>query len=189
MRRTESWIALALCAGMAACTAENQGDAKPAARAAEATTSAAPMVAVPDPEAAAARTAADRDSAPAPTAANARQVVMDYYAALNAHDHKKAYALWGADGAASGQRFEHFSGGYANTESVEAEVGAATDESGAAGSRYISVPVELRAHQYNGVVRSYRGRFALRAVVAEGASEEQRRWHLDSAEMQRLADP
>ena len=114
---------------------------------------------------------------------------MDYYAALNAHDHKKAYALWGADGAASGQRFEHFSGGYANTESVEAEVGAATDESGAAGSRYISVPVELRAHQYNGVVRSYRGRFALRAVVAEGASEEQRRWHLDSAEMQRLADP
>ena len=112
--------------------------------------------------------------------------MVDYYAAIDARDYRKAYGLWRDGGAASGQSFEHFSGGYADTESVEAEVGDATDEEGAAGSRYITVPVQLRARQYNGTLRSYRGRFALRAVVADGADEEQRRWHLDSAEMQRL---
>ncbi|KAF1713005.1 hypothetical protein CSC73_01600 [Pseudoxanthomonas sacheonensis] len=122
----------------------------------------------------------------AATPAAARQVVVDYYAAIDAGDHAKAYALWSDDGAASGQTFEHFSGGYANTKSVRAAVGEPTDEEGAAGSRYIQVPVELSALQRDGSERRYRGRFTLRAVVADGASDEQRRWHLASAEMQRI---
>lgn len=122
----------------------------------------------------------------AATPAAARQVVVDYYAAIDAGDYAKAYALWSDDGAASGQTFQHFSGGYANTKFVRAVVGEPVDEEGAAGSRYIQVPVELSALQRDGSERRYRGRFTLRAVVADGASQEQRRWHLASAEMQRI---
>lgn len=121
-----------------------------------------------------------------PTAA--RQVVVDYYAAINVRDYARAYALWSDNGAASGQSYGNFSGGYANTLSVKADVGEPQDEEGAAGSRFIQVPVELRSLQRDGSERTYRGRFTLRAVMADGASGEQRHWHLASAEMQRLAD-
>lgn len=121
------------------------------------------------------------------TPAAARQVVVDYYAAIDAGDYAKAYALWSDNGAASGQTFEHFSGGYANTRSVHAVVGDPTDEEGAAGSRYIQVPVQLNALQRDGSERRYDGRFTLRVVVADGAIQEQRRWRLASAEMQRIS--
>ncbi len=180
-------LALALCACMSACTRTDDRAA------------AAPVPQPPRKEAAAPVTAASTSAeypAPAvaaedngqPTPAAARQVVVDYYAAIGAGDYAKAYASWSDNGAASGQTFEHFSGGYANTESVQAIVGEATDEEGAAGSRYILVPVELRARQRDGGERHYRGRFTLRAVVAEGASQEQRHWHLASAEMQRITE-
>jgi hypothetical protein len=129
-------------------------------------------------------TAADDQATPAA----ARKAVIDYYAAIDARDYAKAYSLWSNDGAASGQSFEHFSGGYANTRSVKADVGEPFDEEGAAGSRYIQVPIELKALHKDGSERNYRGRFTLRAVMADGASEEQRHWHLASAEMQRLTD-
>lgn len=192
MRSTEAVVALTLAVGIASCSGDGKNEGKRVAAAtgpavAE-TIAAAPAGVVPAPSTTqAARPSASGSGAlPLPTAADARQVVVAYYAAIDSRDYRKAYGLWGEGGEASGQSFEHFSGGYANTESVEADVGEATDEEGAAGSRYITVPVQLRARQYNGTLRSYRGRFALRAVVADGASGEQRRWHLDSAEMQRL---
>lgn len=177
MRRTDALLlALALCACMAACSRTEQAATAPMpaqqGTAAVAAPSPAPAFAVGTGNAA--------------TPAAARQVVVDYYAAIDAGDYAKAYALWSDNGAASGQTFEHFSGGYANTKSVRAVVGEPTDEEGAAGSRYIQMPVELRALQRDGSERRYRGRFTLRAVVADGASQEQRRWHLASAEMQRI---
>lgn len=135
-----------------------------------------------------AATQTDQAGSDQTTPAAARQVVIDYYAAIDARDYAKAYALWSDKGASSGQSFEHFSGGYANTRSVKASVGEPVDDEGAAGSRYIQVPVELKALQSDGSEREYHGRFTLRAVMADGASEEQRHWHLASAEMQRLPD-
>ena len=117
------------------------------------------------------RLQADQAGSDLATPAAARQVVIDYYAAIDARDYTKAYSLWSDDGAASGQSFEHFSSGYANTRSVQASVGEATDEEGAAGSRYIEVPIELKALQQDGSERNYRGRFTLRAAMADGASE------------------
>ncbi|NDK39206.1 hypothetical protein DT603_10170 [Pseudoxanthomonas gei] len=186
MRRSNALLTVALCGCLAACAVEDKAGPNAIAGKGEVATveaAAAPAptaVAVPDD------TTPGRNIAPSP--AEARQVVVDYYAAINARDYRKAYSLWSGEGAASRQSFENFSGGYANTESVEADVGEATGQEGAAGSRYIMVPVELQARQYNGALHSYRGRFALRAAVADGASEQQRRWHLDSAEMQRLTD-
>lgn len=185
MRSTDAAIlALALCAGLACCTQDQQAVEKPTPEAVTETATGAvtssPTVAQPE------TTASSLLESDAPSAEEARQVVVDYYAAINTRDYKKAYGLWSEDGTASGQSFEHFSGGYAKTESVDATVGLAVDEEGAAGSRYINVPVELRSKLYNGTTRTYKGRFTLRAIVADGATKTQRRWHLASAEMQRI---
>lgn len=185
MRRTDAlFFALTLSACMTACS-----ESEPAASAPQETAVVPASSPTPATEAAPAVAAERAESTPADAKpADARQVVVDYYAAIGAGDYAKAYALWSDGGAASGQTFEHFSGGYANTRSVRAEVGEPTDEEGAAGSRYIQVPVQLAAQQRDGSERRYRGRFTLRAVVADGASQDQRRWHLASAEMQRVTD-
>lgn len=172
--------AIALCAckppAQSAATppAESPVSAPPAAAPARASSDVAPGKAV-----------AASDEA-TPVAAEA--VVRAYYAAIDARDFASAYAQWSDGGKASGQSFERFRDGYANTESVRVEVGTATDEEGAAGSRYIRVPMELHARQRDGGTRHYRGSFVLRAVVADGANAEQRRWHLYSADIQRLPD-
>ncbi len=183
-RRTDALLlALTLCACVTACGPTESDSPTPAPAQQDATVVAAPSPA-PATEA---EPAVAVDASDAATPAAARQVVVDYYAAIDAGDYQKAYALWSDKGMASGQTFEHFSGGYANTRSVRAVVGEPADEEGAAGSRYIQVPVELNAIQRDGSERRYRGRFTLRAVMADGASQEQRRWHLASAEMQRVA--
>lgn len=184
MRRTDAlFLALSLCACVTACARTEQAALTPT----PAPVPAQQQTAAPSPAPATETTPAMAvETGDAATPAAARQVVVDYYAAIDAGDYARAYALWSDDGAASGQTFQHFSGGYANTKSVRAVVGEATDEEGAAGSRYIQVPVELSALQRDGSERRYRGRFTLRAVVVDGASDEQRRWHLASAEMQRM---
>lgn len=172
--------AIALCAckppAQSAATppAESPVSAPPAAAPARAGSDVAPDKAV----------AASDEATPAA----AEAVVRAYYAAIDARDFASAYAQWSDGGKASGQSFERFRDGYANTESVRVEVGTATDEEGAAGSRYIRVPMELHARQRDGGTRHYRGSFILRAVVADGANAEQRRWHLYSADIQRLPD-
>lgn len=191
MRRTEAFaLAAALCACLSACAPADRAsptssNAPVSDQVVADVPAAAPATTAPRQEAA---TQTDQASSDQATPAAARQVVIDYYAAIDARDFTKAYALWDDKGAASGQSYEHFSGGYANTLSVKADVGESRDEEGAAGSRFIQVPVELKALQRDGSERAYRGRFTLRAVMADGASEEQRRWHLASAEMQRLPD-
>lgn len=191
MRRTETFaLAAVFCACLSACVPADQATPQvPHASDQSAAAAAAPVVApatTASPQEPATQTKpAGSDLA---TPAAARQVVIDYYMAIDARDYAKAYALWSDEGAASGQSYEHFSGGYANTRSVKASVGEPGDEEGAAGSRFIQVPVELKSLQRDGSERTYRGRFTLRAVMADGASEKQRHWHLASAEMQRLAD-
>lgn len=173
---------IAFIAGLCACTPSPP----PAPARTASTASPSATTAVPAKPAAAPAGATPATDEATPAAAEA--VVRAYYAAIDARDFATAYAQWSDGGAASGQSFEHFRNGYANTASVEAEVGTATGEEGAAGSRYIHVPMELRATQHDGSVRHYRGGFVLRAVMADGASAEQRRWHLYSADIQRLPD-
>ena len=190
MRRTETFaLAAVFCACLSACLPADQATPQVPHASDQSAAAAAPVVApatTASPQEPATQTKpAGSDLA---TPAAARQVVIDYYMAIDARDYAKAYALWSDKGAASGQSYEHFSGGYANTRSVKASVGEPGDEEGAAGSRFIQVPVELKSLQRDGSERTYRGRFTLRTVMADGASEKQRHWHLASAEMQRLPD-
>lgn len=130
----------------------------------------------------------DADAASDPpadaTPAAAEATLRRYYAAINTHDYQAAYALWADDGAASHQSFQAFAQGYQHTRSVQATVGQAFDPEGAAGSRYIKVPIILATLRSDGSRRHYRGNFTLHAAVADGATPQQRRWHLDSADIE-----
>ena len=179
-RRRPGPAPLAVLLLLAACQAPPQD---PARRAQERIDASAPA---PTP---AAQAASQPPSAtPSQSTAAAAAVVRDYYAAIDAGDYTRAYAVWSQDGAASGQSLQQFRDGYARTAAVAAEVGQPYAEEGAAGSRYIRVPVRIRATQRDGSVRRYQGDFILRAVMADGAGPGQRRWHLQAAELQRLPE-
>jgi hypothetical protein len=112
-------------------------------------------------------------------------VIRRYYAAINAREFHRAYALWGDRGAASGQTFEQFAAGFAGTARVEVDVGEPTRVEPAAGSRYVEVPVVVRAVAVSGQGRRFEGTYTLRRSVVDGAPAEQRRWHIYSADITR----
>ncbi|HEX6939443.1 MAG TPA: hypothetical protein VF158_08525 [Longimicrobiales bacterium] len=115
----------------------------------------------------------------------AAAVVRDYYAAIAAGDYARAYAHWADGGAASGQSFDEFRRGFARTASVRAVVGRPGRIEGAAGSRYVAIPVEICATTTDGAAQCFRGTYTLRRAVVPGASEEMRRWHIYSADIAR----
>ena len=119
-------------------------------------------------------------------AQEAAGVVRRYYEAIHAGDFRRAYALWGEGGAASGQTFEAFAAGFARTARVEAEVGEPGRVEGAAGSRYVEVPVVIRAVTDAGEKQRFEGTYTLRRTVVDGATPEQRRWHLYKADVKRI---
>jgi hypothetical protein len=122
----------------------------------------------------AASSAADREPS---------EVIRQYYRAIEAGDFVRAYALWGADGAASGQTLDQFAGVFAQTAGVDVKIGTPGGIEPAAGSRYVDVPVEIRAVTSGGEEQRFEGTYTLRRSVVDGASAEQRRWHIYSADI------
>jgi hypothetical protein len=123
-----------------------------------------------------------RDSA----ADSAVAVLRDYYAAVNAHDYARAYAAWAGDGPPGHPTPAAFAAGYAETDSVTLSIGAPSRVEGAAGSRYVSVPVTLRAYERGGRARRFGGSYTLRRAVVSGADAASRQWHLYAAELHAL---
>lgn len=119
------------------------------------------------------------------TATAAADVVRAYYAAIGAHDYRRAWQQWGAGGAASGKSFEQFRGGFAHTASVTAEVGPPGAIEGAAGSRYCEVAVTLEATTDRGERQRFAGTYVMRRSVVDGATPEQQRWHIASARLRK----
>jgi len=134
-------------------------------------------------------TARDRDSIARPQAAAAdsgsaqaaAEVIRRYYAAIDACDFRGAYAQWARDGAASGKSFEAFASGFANTAHAAVEIGVPGAIEGAAGSRYIEIPVVVRAITRDAAVQRFTGSYVLRRSEVDGATAAQRHWHFDSA--------
>jgi hypothetical protein len=119
------------------------------------------------------------------TAAAAADLIRRYYAAINAREYRRAYELWGDGGKESGQTFEEFRAGFAETASVAVEVGEPGRIEGAAGSRYVEVPVVIRANTTTGETQRFSGSYTLRRAVVEGASPLEMRWHIYSAKIVR----
>jgi len=121
---------------------------------------------------------------PLPSSAEAAAaVVQRYYRALDARDYGTAWQQWGADGR-PGHSYDKFRQGYARTRSVQMTLGQLGQVEGAAGSSYVTVPVTVNAQLNDGTRQTFTGTYQLRRVNdVDGASAEQRRWHLDNAKL------
>ena len=118
-----------------------------------------------------------------PTAADAVGALQAYYAAINARDYARAYVAWSDGGRSSGQTPEQFAAGFADTTRVELVPGTPGPVEGAAGSRYAEIPVTVEATHRDGRRVRYVGHYTLRRAMVDGASAEQRAWHIASADM------
>lgn len=127
-------------------------------------------------------TSTDETSAEAAAA-----VLRAYYDAIAARRYEAAYRLWWNGGRASGQTFDQFRNGFGETRTVEATVGPPGPVEGAAGSRYVDVPITVRARTRRGDSQCFTGSYTLRRSEVEGAAEEQRRWRMYSASLRRCA--
>lgn len=119
-------------------------------------------------------------------APQALAVLRDYYAAINARDFARAYAQWSDQGRASGQSLQQFADGFADTDGVSVQLGAAGPVEGAAGSRYIEIPATVDARQRDGRMQRYAGTFTLRMTVVDGAMPAQRIWHIAAADLREV---
>lgn len=118
------------------------------------------------------------------TPAAARAIVMRYYAAIDRGDHGAAYALWAAQGAASGKSPAAFAQGFAQTVRSRVTAGTPVNADGAAGSLFIEVPVQVQATLRDGTEQRFAGSYILRRVNdVPGASAEQLRWRIARADL------
>ena len=115
--------------------------------------------------------------------ADAVAVVRGYYDAINQHAYDRAFALWAGAGAASNQTFRQFAHGFADTRSVQLEVGTPSGIDAGAGQRYIDIPVRIAATHVDGTVHGYAGSYTLHRAVVDGATAEQRAWRIGSAKL------
>jgi hypothetical protein len=120
-----------------------------------------------------------------PTREEATELVRDYYDAINAKRYRDAYACWARQGEASGQTFQRFEAGFAQTDSVRVDAGEPSDIGAAAGSRYITIPVRIVAHS-GSTTETFAGTYTLRRSVVDGATREQRLWRIEGADIRRI---
>ena len=110
-------------------------------------------------------------------------VVRAYYRAINERRYGDAYRLWESGGAASGKSLEVFRDGFARTASVNVVLGTPGPIDGAAGSRYVDIPVRIAAVATDGGRQAFIGTYTLRRSVVDGATPEQRAWRIYSAKV------
>lgn len=118
------------------------------------------------------------------TTAAARAVVETYYKAIDKRNYHAAYRLWRGNGKASGKTYAEFRHGFSETAHSRVITREPINGSGAMGSMYIDVPVEIFATLRNGRQQRFFGKYTLvRVNDVDGASDEQLRWHLVSADL------
>lgn len=121
-----------------------------------------------------------------PGADDAAAVVRRYYGAIDARQYDQAYQLWSGDGRSSGQSAASFAGGFEQTAGVTVQTGTPGRVEGAAGSRYVRIPVSIRAVQVDGSEHRYEGSYTLRRAVVDGASDAQREWRIEGADLREV---
>ena len=115
------------------------------------------------------------------SAQGAAQVVQGYYGLLEEKRFEDAQALWNPRGQIGTQDGAHFAARFRGFSEIHANVGAPSEPEGAAGSLYVTVPVQL----YGRIAANGKPFYALRQVVLHrvndvpGSTAEQRRWHIE----------
>ena len=114
----------------------------------------------------------------------AAQVVQRWGAFLEEGRYQQARQLWGDGGKASGMDAQQFRDAYVKYSEIHVLVGRPGESEGAAGSIYVTVPVQMYGRMADsGKPFNLRGPVTLRRVNnVPGATPEQLLWHIsDSA--------
>ena len=111
----------------------------------------------------------------------AADVLQTYFALIETGDYAKAYDLWAADGQASGLSRPQFIARFGRYRQYSAQVGAPGETEGAAGSIFITVPVQIYGRLSTGAPFHLRGDATLRRVNdVPGATPAQLLWRIAS---------
>ncbi len=127
--------------------------------------------------------AAERSNGDSISDNGAAQVVQQYYDDITAQDYDGAYALWEQSGRVSGKTRTEFTAGFARTAAVHVTIHGEPGMEGAAGSQYATVPVDVEATLSDGRKQHFTGTYTLRRAMVDGATAEQRTWHIYSADL------
>jgi hypothetical protein len=124
-----------------------------------------------------------------PTSAQgAANVVQTYYALVAERRYEDAWRLWTQGGEGSGMTAEAFAKSFTPYESYNANIGAPGAIEGAAGSLYVSVPVQVYGRRKSGEEVHLLGEATLRRVNdVPGSTPEQRKWHISRIELREPA--
>jgi hypothetical protein len=116
------------------------------------------------------------------SAQGAAQVVQGYYGLLEEKRFEDAQDLWNPQGAIGAQDDAHFEARFRGFSEIHANIGTPTEPEGAAGSVYVTVPVQV----YGRIAANGKPFYTLRQVILRrvndvpGSTEEARRWHIES---------
>ena len=106
-------------------------------------------------------------------------IVRQFYAALDSGDFERAVAdFCRGDGGADEPSVETVLDEYGDASSVTTEIGEPGRIEGAAGSRYVEIPVTVRSVFENGTERCESGSVTLRRSEVPGATTEQLNWRI-----------
>lgn len=139
-----------------------------------------------DPEAAAPAGSADVGPSDEDPGRAAAAVLRDYFEALDQRRYADAWAMWG-DGGVPDQTLVSFTAQRRLVSRLDFRLGAPGRVEGAAGSRFVEIPVQVRETLADGGHRMLLGSVVMRRVVVDGASDAERRWHLYRVDLSRPA--
>lgn len=117
-----------------------------------------------------------------PQGASAR--LQNYAALLEQGKYDEAFAFWGDGGKASGMSKAAFAANFAKYSEVHALIGGPQDPEGAAGSTYVTVPMQLYGRLKAGGTFNMVGPVTMRRVNdVPGATPAQLQWHITDAKL------
>lgn len=126
--------------------------------------------------------AVEEDSIDPKGAQGAAQVVQGYYGLLEEKRYDDAQDLWNDNSAIGAEDDVRFAARFRGFSEVHAHVGAPGEMEGAAGSLFVTVPVQV----YGRIAANGKPWYRLRQVTLRrandvpGSSEADRRWHIES---------
>ena len=172
-REPANEVDIGSAADAARVSTANYADVAPPRAAAPAPTPSPPPLAEPTPP------TVQPPPAPDTSAAAAATVVQTYFTLIEQGKHDRAWHLWDRDGAASGLSPEAFAASFDKYAEYHANVGTPGRIEGAAGQRYVAVPVTIRGTLRDGKPFAMQGPITLhRAGDIDGATLEQRSWRI-----------
>lgn len=121
---------------------------------------------------------------PVDSLAAAADTVQRYYAALEKGDVRNAYALWGDHGRAYGKDEAGFARDLADYSEYHANIGHPGRIDAGAGQRYVTIPVQPYVRdRATKQPRYFIGTVTLHSTAVDGATAEQRRWHIQAIDL------